>query len=60
MWRSSILFAFLLAIGCDRQTPPASNNKVNVTAPGVNVDVDKDNGKVRVNTNAVKVNVDGK
>jgi hypothetical protein len=60
MWRSSILLAFLLAVGCDRHTPPATNNKVNVTAPGVNVNVDEDNGKVRVNAPGVNVNVDSK
>ena len=64
----SFVFAMLLIAGCHespgtREAPPSNGGKVNVTAPGVNVDVEPRRdapGKVRVNAPGVNVDVERK
>ncbi|MEI7684460.1 MAG: hypothetical protein WCL32_05490 [Planctomycetota bacterium] len=56
-WKTLLFFGLL---GCRNQpsTPPAA--KVQVDAPGVQIDVDKKSGKVQIHTPNANINVNPK
>jgi hypothetical protein len=56
MYRILLLGLLLCLAGCKSDPPPSSNSLVNVTAPGVRVNV-QDDGRVMVKQPAGTVNV---
>lgn len=61
MWRRwTTIAVFFGLLGCSPQPSAPPNQKVQITAPGVNVDVDKKKGNVEVEAPGVKINVNPK
>ena len=58
LWVPACLFVSFLA-GCGQQQPPPNKGGINITAPGVNINIDPE-GAAKVQAPGVQVNTDPK